>query len=207
MSYITEEQQVEELKSWWKENSKVIIVTFVLVVGGVLGWRYWQTEQLKSRMTTSNQYEQSMQAYLTNPQANGEVLQQFVNDNKKSSYAVFALFNQAKSAVEQNNLTLAESSLQQAVEISEDSNLKNIAALRLAELQIQQQKYDAAQAVLDKITDSAWQGSKQQLLGDILLAKGEAANARAAYQQALNNDNLNALDKQLLQLKIDSLSQ
>ncbi|MGR6981324.1 YfgM family protein [Testudinibacter sp. P27/CKL/0425] len=207
MSYITEEQQVEELKSWWKENSKVIIVTFVLVIGGVLGWRYWQTEQLKSRMTTSNQYEQSMQAYLTNPQANGEVLQQFVNDNKKSSYAVFALFNQAKSAVEQNNLTLAESSLQQAVEISEDSNLKNIAALRLAELQIQQQKYDAAQAGLEKITDSAWQGSKQQLLGDILLAKGEAANARAAYQQALNNDNLNALDKQLLQLKIDSLSQ
>lgn len=207
MSYITEEQQVEELKSWWKENSKVIIATFVLVIGGVFGWRYWQSEQINSRMLTSNSYEQVLQAYQQNPQANGALLQKFVDDNPKSSYAVFALFEQAKSAVAQNDLSLAESSLQQAVTISQDSNLKSIAALRLAELQVQQQKYDAAQSMLNAVSDSAWQGSKQQLLGDILLAKGDGAAAKTAYQQALSNENLNSLDRQLLQLKVDSLAQ
>ena len=45
------------------------------------------------------------------------------------------------------------------------------------------------------------------MLGDIALAKGDKAAARAAYQQALSSENLNSLDKQLLQLKVDSLSQ
>ncbi len=207
MSYITEEQQVEELKSWWKENGKVIIATFILVIGGVLGWRYWQSHQITSRMATSNQYEQVIQAYGQNPQVNAAVLQKFVEENKKSSYAIFALFDQAKSAVGQHDLTLAESSLQQAVDISQDSNLKAIAALRLAELQLQQQKYDAVQTTLNHISDKAWEGSKQQMLGDIALAKGDKAAARAAYQQALSSENLNSLDKQLLQLKVDSLSQ
>ena len=97
--------------------------------------------------------------------------------------------------------------MQQAVDISQDSNLKAIAALRLAELQLQQQKYDAVQTTLNHISDKAWEGSKQQMLGDIALAKGDKAAARAAYQQALSSENLNSLDKQLLQLKVDSLSQ
>lgn len=207
MSYITEEQQVEELKNWWKENSKVIIATFILVIASVLGWRYWQNYQITSNMNTSNNYEQVMQAYEQNPQLNQGVLQQFVEENNNSSYAVFALFNHAKSAVDQNDLKQAESSLQQAFNISLDNNLRSIAALRLAELQIQQQKYDEAQATLTEITDNAWQASKQQLLGDILLAKGDTVAAKATYQQVLANNHLNALDKQLLQLKVDSLSQ
>ena len=79
MSYITEEQQVEELKSWWKENGKVIIATFILVIGGVLGWRYWQSHQITSRMATSNQYEQVIQAYGQNPQVNAAVLKRIKN--------------------------------------------------------------------------------------------------------------------------------
>ncbi|MGR3808369.1 Putative negative regulator of RcsB-dependent stress response [Pasteurella testudinis DSM 23072] len=207
MSYITEEQQVEELKSWWKENSKVIITTFILVVAGVLGWRYWQTHQISSQMATSNSYEQVTQAYLQNPQANAELLQKFVDDNKNSSYAVLALFTQAKSAVEQNNLPLAESSLQQALQLSANDELKSISALRLAELQVQQQQYDQAEISLKSVTDKAWESSQQQLSGDILLAKGDKNAARQAYRQALSSENLNNLDRQLLQLKVDSLSE
>ncbi|KAE9527658.1 YfgM family protein [Testudinibacter aquarius] len=207
MSYITEEQQVEELKSWWKENSKVIIATFILVVGGVLGWRYWQTHQLDSQRATSNSYEQVTQAYLQNPQANTELLQKFVTDNQNSNYAVLALFAQAKSAVEQNNLALAESSLKQALEFSRNDELKSISALRLAALQVQQQQYDQAEVSLKNINDKAWEGAKAQLQGDILLAKGDNNAARQAYQQALSNQNLNNLDRQLLQLKVDSLAE
>nr|WP_260337762.1 tetratricopeptide repeat protein [Pasteurella testudinis] len=195
------------MKSWWKENSKVIITTFILVVAGVLGWRYWQTHQISSQMATSNSYEQVTQAYLQNPQANAELLQKFVDDNKNSSYAVLALFTQAKSAVEQNNLPLAESSLQQALQLSANDELKSISALRLAELQVQQQQYDQAEISLKSVTDKAWESSQQQLSGDILLAKGDKNAARQAYRQALSSENLNNLDRQLLQLKVDSLSE
>ena len=44
MAYtIEEEQELNQLKEWWKDNGKTIIAAFILGVGGMLGWRYWQS--------------------------------------------------------------------------------------------------------------------------------------------------------------------
>ena len=37
----TEEEQVEALKSWWKENGKSLIMGVVIAVAAVFGWRGW----------------------------------------------------------------------------------------------------------------------------------------------------------------------
>ena len=45
MAYtIEEEQELNQLKEWWKDNGKTIIAAFILGVGGMLGWRYWQSK-------------------------------------------------------------------------------------------------------------------------------------------------------------------
>ena len=49
MAYtIEEEQELNQLKEWWKDNGKSIIAAFILGVGGMLGWRYWQSYQSQS---------------------------------------------------------------------------------------------------------------------------------------------------------------
>ena len=49
MAYtIEEEQELNQLKEWWKDNGKAIIAAFILGVGGMLGWRYWQSYQANS---------------------------------------------------------------------------------------------------------------------------------------------------------------
>ena len=40
--YQTEEEQIEALKRWWKENGKSIIAGLVLGIGSIGGYRYWQ---------------------------------------------------------------------------------------------------------------------------------------------------------------------
>ena len=47
MAYsIEEEQEINQLKDWWKENGKTIIVAFILGVGGMFGCRYWQAHNM-----------------------------------------------------------------------------------------------------------------------------------------------------------------
>ncbi len=44
--YNSEEQQVEAIKRFWKENGTAIIAGVVLGLGGLYGWRYFQDQQL-----------------------------------------------------------------------------------------------------------------------------------------------------------------
>ena len=57
MAYtIEEEQEINEIKNWWNENYKTIIVAVILSVGGSFGWRYWQEHQANKAQQLSAQY-------------------------------------------------------------------------------------------------------------------------------------------------------
>ena len=40
--YETEEQQVEAVKKWWKENGVSLIVGVVMGLSAIAGWKYYQ---------------------------------------------------------------------------------------------------------------------------------------------------------------------
>ena len=68
MAYtIEEEQELNQLKEWWKDNGKAIIAAFILGVGGMLGWRYWQSYQANQIMQASAEYDALV--YTTNKDA------------------------------------------------------------------------------------------------------------------------------------------
>ena len=68
MAYtIEEEQELNQLKEWWKDNGKTIIAAFILGVGGMLGWRYWQSYQANQIMQASAEYDALV--YTTNKDA------------------------------------------------------------------------------------------------------------------------------------------
>ena len=58
MAYtIEEEHDLNQLKEWLKDNGKSIIAAFILGVGGMLGWRYWQSYQANQIMQASAEYD------------------------------------------------------------------------------------------------------------------------------------------------------
>ena len=40
--YASEEEQVQAIKKWGKENGPGIIAGLILGLGALFGWRYWQ---------------------------------------------------------------------------------------------------------------------------------------------------------------------
>ena len=204
MAYtIEEEQELSAIKAWWNENYKFIIVCFVIAFGGVFGWYYWQSHQIQKMHSASAEYEQALFNYAKDPKAQAEQFSQFIKNHEKTSYAVLALLDKAKIAVENNDFTLAEDALKQAMAQSTDDILSSITALRLASVQFQLGQFDPALDSLKLVKEQAWSGAKNILAGDIQLAKGDKEAAKASYQQA--QQHASPLEQQLIQVRLNNL--
>ena len=149
MAYtIEEEQELNQLKEWWKDNGKAIIAAFILGIGGMLGWRYWQSYQANQIMQASAEYDALV--YTANKDAAAQQAK-FVKAHDKTSYAVFSLLDEAKGFVAKQDYASAENSLKQAIAQSQDDILTSLAALRLSAVQFQQGQFDAALASLNQV--------------------------------------------------------
>ena len=59
--FATEEQQVEAIKRFWKDNGTAIIIGAVLGLGGLWGWRYYSDSQLEAKAQASVEYQQAVE--------------------------------------------------------------------------------------------------------------------------------------------------
>lgn len=203
MAYTAEEEQeINEIKNWWNENYKTLIVSVIIAVGGTFGWRYWQEYQVDKAQQLSAEYERII---TSSPEA-GEKdarFEAFVKTNDKTAYAVLALLDKAKNAVNAKNYAQAEEALKSAVAQSPDEILSSLAALRLAAVQFQQKQFDTALSSLTLVKDQTLNSRKALLTGDILSAKGDKEGARARYSEA--QQNATALEQQWLQVRLNNL--
>lgn len=171
----------------------------MLVFAVIFGWKFWQNHQYQKTLQASSQYESLLNAPENSPQ-----LEQLVKQYNNTSYAVFALFDQAKRAVENQQFSQAEQALKQALSQTKDETLLALIGLRLAAVQYQLQQYDEAQASLQQVKGEAWQSQKDRLNGDILLAKGDKAGAKASFQQAQSKAT-SVVEQQWLEVRLNNL--
>jgi predicted negative regulator of RcsB-dependent stress response len=68
--------------------------------------------------------------------------------------------------------------------------LRDIARLRLAAVLLDEKAYDEALRALEAKHSSAYESQFAALRGDILVAKNQPADARAAYQLALEKSGM-----------------
>lgn len=195
--YSTEEQQVEALKAWWKENGKAIILGAVIGLGGLFGWRHYQASVLEGQYATSQAYAQLEQSA-----DQATATQAFIDSHSDAAYASLAAMNLAKAAVDKGDLAAAATQLQWVVDHSSDASLKSLAQVRLARVMIAQGQYDPALALLDQIKEPSWQAKVLMLKGDVLVKQNKMTEARDAYLSAQQVENL-----PLLQVKLDELAQ
>ncbi|MCR1836898.1 tetratricopeptide repeat protein [Rodentibacter caecimuris] len=204
MAYsIEEEQEINQLKEWWKENGKTIIVAFILGVAGVFGWRYWQTYQANQIAEASAGYDALVYAAEQAPTAQKAKLTEFIQANSKTSYAVFALFDEAKNAVAKQDFASAEVALQQVLTQSQDDLLTSLAALRLSAVQFQLGQLDSALSTLEQVKSAGFNARKILLVGDIQLAKGDTVAAKNSFEQVLQTGS--SLEQQMAQMKLNNL--
>lgn len=204
MAYsIEEEQEINQLKEWWKENGKTIIVAFILGVGGMFGWRYWQAHQAEQIAQASAQYDALINSVQQDEQAKKANIEQFVQANSKTTYAVFALLDEAKKATEKQDFSAAEANLNQALTQSQDEVLTSIIALRLSAVQFQLGQLDNALTTLNQVKGESFNARKAILTGDIQVAKGDKVAAKNSFEQAQQSGS--QLEQQMAKMKLNNL--
>lgn len=204
MAYsIEEEQEINQLKDWWKENGKTIIVAFILGVGGMFGWRYWQAHQAEQIAQASAQYDALIYSAQQDEQAKKANIEQFVQANRKTAYAVFALLDEAKKATEKQDFAAAEVNLNQALTQSQDEVLTSIVALRLSAVQFQLGQLDNALTTLNQVKGESFNARKAILTGDIQVAKGDKVAAKNSFEQAQQSGS--QLEQQMAKMKLNNL--
>ena len=110
----------------------------------------------------------------------------------------------ARLAIDANQEAGAVGPLQEVIEHSKDVELKHIARLRLARVQIDQGKPDEA---LQTLSDPAgtFAARYDEVRGDAYYAKKDPAKAVELYKKALGEDDPESMDSALLALKIADL--
>ncbi len=190
IGYETEEQQVQAIKRFWKENGTVIIAGAVIGLGLLWGWRYYNDTTLESQEQASTKYSSGIEAFIEDQDT--QKLEAFVNENGETGYAPLASMIIAQQAVQNSDFDGAKKALRDAA--SADKDLSDIANLRLVSVHMQLSEYDQALSTLDLITSSAYAGQVEELRGDVLVAQGKYDEAKNAYTTALalseNNPNL-----------------
>lgn len=201
---LSEEEQVEALKKWWKENGRSVIAGLVIGLGGVFGWKAWSQHQQQMVDQASVRFEQLGQS-ISSGATDSAVKQAeiLINDFGDSPYAVFASLSLAKVRLDQDDAGGVQPRLRWAMENSSDPSLRQIARLRLARMMLNDGDLDGASGVLAQAEDDHFRGEFAKLRGDLALAQGDEAAAREAYLEALDNGVSNLA---LVQMKLDDLA-
>ncbi len=202
-AYQTEEQQVEALKAWWKENSRSIIVGVVVGVSAIMGWKAWQNQIHTQAEQASNIYEQLLVA---NEKGEGDAISklshQLIDGYSDSAYAEYASLFLAKQKVLAGENGKAKELLQALVEKSKHEDIVHLARVRLAQLLLDENSPAGVVQLLSPIDSGSFSVLYDELLGDAYVVLGEKEKARLAYQKALLKPTRNS---GLIQLKLDDL--
>ncbi|MBE4367661.1 YfgM family protein [Vibrio parahaemolyticus] len=200
--YDTEEQQVEAIKDWWKENGKAVIIGAVVGLGGLFGWRYYQDTVIQASETASQSYTTAMNTLQEKGVDAQSDVQAFIESNEVKEYSVLAALQLAKAQVEAKDFAAALEQLKWAQSNTKDAALFPLISYRIARIETEMGNFDAANTELGKVTDTAWAGRIAELRGDIALRQGDKDAAYAAYTEAQQAADASPT----LQMKLDDLA-
>jgi predicted negative regulator of RcsB-dependent stress response len=183
----TEEEQVEKLKAWLKENGLSIVLGIVIGVGGIGGYNYWMHVQETTAAEASGHYTQMLEALDSG--ADDDLQQQaniLLADYSSTEYALLAHLALARMHVDNGDFDAAETALQQVIGGAAQEPLAYLARTRLAAVQIQTEQYDQAIGTLAVDFPEQFHALVDELRGDVLASQGKTAEAVAAYRKAQN---------------------
>lgn len=203
---LTEEQQIELIKKIWKEYgfSAIAGIAIALTVG--FGWRFYQNYVTSRAERASIIYERVLSDLVTNQIQDASTQSHLLIQNYSATpYAKLAAFLLAKQSVLENKLDDAVTQLQWVVKHGSSDTFLQIARLRLARVYLAQKKPDEALDILKKVNSNAYLGLISEVRGDAYLQLKKVDQARDAYQTALKQLPDTAINRSLLQMKLDDL--
>ncbi|MBS0358968.1 MAG: tetratricopeptide repeat protein [Proteobacteria bacterium] len=205
--YLTETQQIEMLKNWWRKYGNrvmsLVLVATIFYFSGV----WWMSRQNAINMQASSAYEQLLITMMDNDQSSTTIqADNLISDYTKTPYAGMAQLILAKQAVYMGDLERAQQKLQWVVDHATHKSIQQIARLRMASLFEEKNQLDKGLKVLEEVNDPAFLTMIEEKRGDIYLTLGKKEEAKKAYEAATKALVNSTIARPLLKMKLENLN-
>lgn len=184
--YLTEEEKVEAIKEWWRENGKAVIAGVILGLGALFGWRAWVDYRESRALEASAVYEElrgRLQEGRT--EAVAEAAARLREDYAATPYAALASLFEARAAAEAGKLEEAARALEWVMNEARERELQELARLRLARVRVAEGRPEQALSLLEAELPEAYAALADEIRGDAYRAQGRLDQAREAYDRAI----------------------
>ena len=204
---LEEQEQLAELKAWWKQNGTLVLATVLAAAVAFSGWQVWRYWQFNRAAEAGDLYETLAKAAQAGDakavrDASGALLERFGGTRYASLGALLA----AKYHFDRSDLKSARAQLDWVVARADAAELRDLARLRLANVLLDDKAWDEALRVLDAPHDAAFDAQFAVVRGDVLVAKNQRAEAKQAYQLALEkSDPKSAAFREAVNMRLDAL--
>lgn len=203
--YLSEKEQIEQIRQWWSDYGWYILGGAAIALLGFFGFRYWEGQQNAAAEAASALYRELEAAVEDDDLAGAQsVLSRLQADFAGSPYASNGALMIA-STVLVSNADRAIELLRGVMQSADDAELAMIARLRLARVLSWREQHDAALQLLAVEDSGPFAARISDIRGDVLYATGDTDGARAAWTAALILPGSDAVDRNFLQMKLNSL--
>ncbi len=203
---LEEQEQLDQLKHFWKKYGNLITWTAIVVFGGIAawnGWQWWQGRQAAQASALFSEVDRAAQA--------GDLarVQRAFDDIKgqfgATTYAQQAGLLAARVSAEAGKTDEAKAALGWVADKASDPGYQAVARLRLAGLLADAKSYDEALKQLSSGMPKEFEALAADRRGDILQLQGKRAEARAEYAKALKGLEEGADYRRLVEVKLAAL--
>jgi predicted negative regulator of RcsB-dependent stress response len=203
---LEEQEQLDQLKYFWKQYGNAITWLLILVMGSYAGWngyQYWQKQQSTKAGALFDEVERAASSGDTSK------LERSWNDMKDrfpgTTFAAQSALLAGKTFQQAEKYDAALAALKWAAESASDEASAQLARLRLANLQIQQKAYDDASKTLAKPFTPAFAGLALDIQGDLYMSQNKPQDAVKAYTDAWSKLEASNEYRRLVQAKLNAL--
>jgi len=208
MAYDPDEQeQLDQIKAWWNKYGTLVLTILIISTAVVGGWRAWQWYEGHQSSQARGYFEALEEA----GRSQGEESVARINAAMKTLRSEYAATDYAArgALVAAAALAARKDVIGARAQLEWLSQTKHIALvpvsrLRLAALFLDQKEYDAALSQL-KDAPPSFEGLFADRRGDVLAAQGKPAEARKAWNEAIETLGVTNPLTPIVKLKLDAL--
>ncbi len=203
---LEEQEQLDQLKAFWKQYGNLITWTLTIVLAGFAawnGWNWWQREQAVKAAAMFDELQKAADA------GDAAKTAGIFNDLKErfggTAFAQQGGLVTAKVQAEKGQPDAAATTLGWVAAQAKEGEYQTVARLRLAGLLADQKKFDEALKELDGATAPEFEALVADRRGDILLAQGKTEEAKVAFRKAWDTMDAGIQYRRLIDAKLTAL--
>lgn len=206
--HASEQEQLETVKKWWKENGTSLVSGILIGLAVLLGAKAWFGYQDRNATNASHLYAQMLNAIDAGRDEEARAhANNIISGFSNTGYAPMTALALARIAVKNGELEAAQTQLQWALDHANTDAVRHIARQRLVRVLIARENYAEAQQMLDGVADPGTYAYQYAALrGDLSKAQGQLAEAAQAYKSAIEQMPAQAPDAAMIRIQFEMLA-